>query len=453
MSLRVAPSFGFPQRDDPETVLFCDCKSLAAVTAAGGAQQGAGAFNYNDSGVLLSATSGIAFSGLTTAQKAALANGGTLTCWVESGWIDRGRIPASHEYLIGANAGGATYYSVARPLGQPFLSCFLNNTTPAGAYRIEERTDTRGDYVRIDFTSNGPTGLPTVFVDYVPVTAHSTQKWPVDPAVFANIVLGGRTGTPTGPVGFRVKDVMVSTKPIVIPAHYALRRVCVFGHSYMSLGDYSIAGLFLGTSVSTSIVSGSAALTPALHGKLFENNIGLGFNRIHNHAYGGQQLNSAHGFADQMATARATYGAIGTAIVMFGANEAGSTANPWISEYGPGGTSYDWQAAFQTHITNLISYGADKILLLNQPYFSSSHATYSALLYRDRVDGLNTMIANLVAANPTCHLVDVWGLFGGAASYAPSNWGGFDGTDQSHPSLAMSRLIGRLCGQKLYTLL
>ena len=234
----------------------------------------------------------------------------------------------------------------------------------------------------------------------------------------------------------------------------------MFGHSYMQQADYPNT-LVLGDSYealsydSGSTTPGSGGTTtgfyqqfcPYIHGKLNREGIGLGNGRIFNHAKGGVKLSDANGFAWQIAEAEDTTNAVDAnvfdpVIVMFGANEVGASSGDWDTEYAAGSpTVEDWVALFQAQIDVLTGKGATNILLLNQPYFSADHPTLTGQAYRDRVDGCNRMIDELVADNDECHLVDVFTQFGGA-SVNEAMWGGHDGTDPQHPSIQGNKVMG-----------
>lgn len=456
------PEFG---SSDPNIILQCNCRSLAAVTASGGTEvTTSGTNTYNDGGVLLTATSGIKWTGLTTAQKNALVLGGTLTCWIEKGYIDGTRTAPNHEYSIGMyDAVLGKYHSITRFSGDVTLELFLNSSLSSTSTDHTIATTTGKDnYVRLDFTSHGPLGKPTIYVDYFPFTQHSSGIWPKTSDPFANIMLGGKPTAPTGPASHRIKDFMVSTRPIgPFPTNYSIPSLFIGGHSYMAQGDYSTnLGLYRATAGSGSLDTGrDASATSTIHRELARRGIGIGTNRIRNHAYGGASVRSATGgMAYQTTAYKTNFSRFSKVILMWGANECSGTSGTWSGEYGASGSIEDWETNIKTLINTMITAGADTFLMLNQPYFSSQHATASGQQYRDKVDGLNTSINNVISYINTstvadAYLIDVWSAMGGTSSSNTSWWGGFTGTDQAHPNLATSKMLGKLCADKLYTLL
>ena len=453
------PSFPEWGSSDPDIVLSCDCKSLASVTAATGAEVGAGSHTYDSGGVLLSATSGIKFTGLTTAQKTALTKGGTLTCWVEKGFIDGTRLPTSNEYLIGY-INSTNYYSVLRQSGQYYLVPFLSNTVPSSGQQALANVTGKDDYVRIDLTSHGPTGKPTIYVDYFPFTYHTTKPWSTTSSDFTNIMLGGKPTSPTGPVSYRIKNVMVSTRPIWEPTSYSLGNIVVGGMSYMAQGDYpsTAYGCFVSEANGALYLGYDSVMIPTLHRELHKRGIGISGGRIRNHSYGGTVVRSATGgMAWQINTYKAHTTQFDTAILMWGANEIVESANTWASDFGPSGSIEDWETNFKALIDTMIAARCKRFLLINQPYLSENHPTASGQAYRDRVDGLNVMIQSVVDyINTTAasgYLVDLWTAMGGVNSSNHTLWGGIAGTDQAHPTISTQNMIGKLVANKLISVL
>lgn len=454
------PSTAFPEwgaSDDPSIILTCDLTSLSAVTAAGGSEIGAGSKTYSENGVLLSTTSGLKFTGLTTAQKTALTRGGTLTCWVEKGYIDGLRLTTSHEYLLGMY--GVTpnkYNSVDRYSASYASELFLNSLLGSTGDRALASIIGKNDYVRVDF-SRGPKGRPTLYLDNFPHTQHSTGKWPDTIDDYENIIIGGKVSTPTCTGLHKIKNMMVSTRPIHVPMHYSLSSIFISGHSYAAQGDYMTNfGVHRALSGSGSRDDGcDASMTPTLHRELYKRGLGMGGDRIWNYSYGGASVRSATGgLAYQIAAYKAAHSRFSKVFLFWGANEIVASANSWLSDFGPSGSIEDWETNFKTQVDVMIAAGADTFYLLNQPYLSTNHPSATGQIYRDRVDGLNTMLQSVVnyindSTTATGYVVDVWTALGGISSSSTSNWGGFSGTDQAHPNLATSNIFGQLAANKL----
>lgn len=441
--MAIAPKYGFPEfgSGEPEILIQTKLTSAALMTASGGVAYGAGAgsIDYNETGVLLNATAGLKWTGLSAAQKAQLATGGTLTCWIESGYIDYTRVPATHEYCIGMH--NSVLNCVSRYQGQNYLIPFMNNTIPVAQQTPWLTTAGKGQHTRIDLSGIGNDAR--LYVDHL--LSSETQPWPKLSADFNNITLGGSSSAPSGPVSHHILAMMVSTKPIVLPVQEKTRHIAWFGHSYVQQADYAPSHFYvIQEALGGGAHQGDSQGVPAMQRELAKRGIGVGRGRIRNYGYGGKVLYDATGgLAWQLAAAKLHNGTFGTLVMMWGANEISNAGNnTWASQYGPGGAiQADWRQVYLTQIDAAIALGASRILIFNTVSTKNNPALNSAQNLAN-VDACNVDIDWVISQRPTvCKKIDAFANFGGHSTPA-SYWGGTTGVDAAHPSLTMNGNMG-----------
>lgn len=456
--MATAPKPGFPEygASDADIIFQCSCTSLTQVQAAAGGTGvviGTGTPTFDSGGILLPVSTGINWTGLTTEQKAQLAIAGTLTCWIESGWNDYdGATNASYQFGPGF-WDGSTRSSITKVANEIVVRGFIQNTN-TGNY--DTKPTGRDAYTRYDLSWHG--NKTTLYLDGVRVSSVVGKKPQL--GHFANFTIGGATSSPTPTLYYKIKDVMLSTRPIVPAVGYKTKHIMWSGHSYIQQADYPPAGPateITGISYYNSTTPGTGPLqtslnvsgVPMMHRELAQRGVFIGNDRIYNYGYGGKLLNDAvGGLRWQTTQALASNGTLDVVCLMWGANEVANMPTPpytWAVNYGPGGSQVDWEAAYRTEIDYLLTKGAHTILISNVISFGPYNQN---ALNIAGVEAANVMVNSIVASYAQCHLVDCFNLFRGHNTVA-ADWGGFSGVDYVHPNLLMSGNIGKLFANKL----
>lgn len=434
-------NYGYPEwgdTTDTSIVLQNTLESQSVIQAAGMVIDDPSNISYNSNGMLLADTAGVNFyPALTAAQKTALQHNFTITVWIESGILDT--LAPALQYLIAAY-DGSSYFALAQDINTARFTFRTasggNNSFTPSASRAVSGSGGKGPFVRVDWEKRGSDLI--LHFDKFPV-----MRW-ANGGVFANYAgitefsLGAIVSGTGSQNRYRYKNLMVSTRPIMLPVRESSRHMLMMGHSFAENGDYGSVNQS-GTGRDKASGNYDLRTLPTIHRLMRKAGRAVPAPYIRNVAVGGTYVaTGANNMANQITAAAAMSSVFDIVFVQFGLNECTSSGTESFA------TTYPtWQADFQTQIDALKARGARKILIANvtSPAVDATYGTSSPnwATYRQRVDDANVIIAALVAANPECRLVD---LFTASGGHNPDP-ALFNGSDRHRSNLGY-RLDGEL---------
>lgn len=448
MAYTYEPPNGFPMWEDvgndPSIILSASLTSASNLGGGVIAGAGAGSVTYNDNGILLNATTGLnyaAHASLTAAVKAKLTLGFTMTIWIESGFMEKSYVPGgSGEYPL--CVGGTTWALWKQSGGSGGMRIRMGaSQSTDGSYTTSVG---KGTHTRLDFCYSGGS-LTKIYVDYLPLISYSNTI-PASP--FATFVGVGSTTNQNSPVAHRLKNFMLSTRPIKTCVAQKFSHIAMFGHSFAYYADYPTSAAYAvsgdanagdGSGAATGVTPLEGGCAPTIHRALTSRGIDLAEGKIRNYGVAGSPVTN---IGTQITTATANGKKLKVALIQSGINEVTSSANSFATDYPT------WQATWQTQIDALVAAGCTHILIGNvtSPLNDGVH---TAAIYQTRTNDANTIIDALIAANPTtCYKVDLFNTLGGH-SFSTTDFG----SASLHPSAYGHNKMGLAFGSKLISLL
>lgn len=374
---------------------------------------GAGTEDYNKDGVLLGFNVSLRKTDFTTAEKDLLQISGCITIWVETEFL-------SVDYL--ASGGSENMFSAFRFNGASFqFSAYKGNgsstitgrsaTSFSGNAQIKQ--DGKKAYSRVDMSWIG--NRATVYVDYFPVIQFDLIFTALQ---FNEMHIGGRqTGSL---INHRMKNFQIGSIPVSIPVHPLLSRFVSLGHSFGSGGNYAGSNQLIIGDGENSLASGDVRANATLHRELHKIGIGIGSNKIASYAAGGVLVAALDA---QITAMLADNGVVTCAMIQMGTNDV--FVNTALSSF---------EADMQSGINRLVAAGCTLILIVNVATVAMDGAFLPVELFSGRVDGFNTSIDTIVAANPSVtRKVDDFNLFGRHENFDTDDFGA-DPLPDIHPS-------------------
>lgn len=427
---------GFPlweeRGNDPSIILSAALTSSS--TLGGGVPTGAGAgsITYNQNGVLLSATASINFvSLLSAAQLTSLLSGFTMTCWIESGWIDSGYVgTVAGEHLMGANGGGSNYWTAVKGNGGTVMQGRSGGTLSNNATDTTVTSATnKASSVRVDMVYYGG-GNTLYYIDFLPSTI--LNKGPPTTTPFASFLGVGGSTTGVAPVAHRIMNFMLRSIPSVPAIFQKVSHIAMFGHSFAARGDYGASGsaYIVGDVVGTGATEDRCLGT--IHRQLVSHGIQIPTGKIRNYGVSGTTVSQ---LSTQITSAIASGQNLKVALIQSGVNEVTSSTNSFATDYPT------WTTTWQTQINSLIAAGANLILIGNvvSPVNDVVDG-FNVTIYKTRTNDANALIDTVIASNPTtCVKVDLFNTFGGhninSADFLSNN---IHPSDQGHYKIGLA---------------
>lgn len=449
MAYTYQPPNGFPMWEDvgndPSIVLSAALTSSSNLGGGTIAGSGSGSVTYTDNGILLGTTAAINWANhasMTAAMKTKLLGGFTLTCWIESGFLPKAYTGGgSGEHVLCCNGG--TIWALWKGSAANYIAGRQGASTSANGTFISAAG--KGTHTRLDMSYSGD-GYTTYYVDYMPVitwqkTAPSTP--------FANHVGIGRDATSFAPISHRVKNFMLTSRPITMAVNPTFGHIAMFGHSFAYYGDYPTNAAYYtvsgdansgdGSGNDTGTTAMEGGCSPTIHRMLTSRGIAIPEGKIRNYAVAGTTVSQIE---TQITTATANGKNLKIALIQSGINEVTNSANSFAADYPT------WTTTWQTQIDALVAAGCTHILIGNvtSPLNDGVH---TANIYRTRTEDANTLIDTVISSNSsTCYKVDLFNTLGGH-SYNPNDLG----ASSLHPSAYGHNKIGRAFANKLLELL
>ncbi len=417
----------FPEYGDTDSSIILSDTLTSSSNIGGGVMFGSG-YDFNSDGVLLGASGSINISSVVSAaDKAKLVKGGCFTVWVDKGYADYVASGQYESLFFCWNGANNAHLNTIKLNGDSKTGVrFGTNANPAQKARMYQTG--KDDLVRFDLSWTNTEGI--LFIDNYPVAQGAVAPLTLD--VFDNIHIGGQNGK--GPQTARMKNFMLSTKPILMPK--GPKTVVMLGHSFAANGDYpeGANSYIQGDTVQTDS-SGEARTCARIHRDLHSYGIGFKYGKIRNYGVGGAAVT---GLASQITSAISAVTTIDIAIIQIGLNEVTAGTGDFNTDYPT------WQADIQAEIDTILANGADQVYLCNvtSPVHDS---TYGGQAYLDRVDAANLVIDAVAAANTEVIKVDLFNLLNGhnalAADFA---------TNDRHPSDQGYNKIGTLLSSRVF---
>lgn len=229
--------------DDTSVILRCACTSLTDVSAAGGSEPNAGTNSFDAAfGFKALTTSGglrftqpTGYAALDIAGQVSFEIESAAICEPNSAILSEGADWAGNTYmLVLKEAGTANFVRLMMDAAERFFVGWRTATADGGtspsSSSIKATALGKDRFSRITLSWVG--NKYQLFVNGIWVFTGDRNKYPA-----ANIgtrieILSGGGGLGNALVGYYARNLLVSTKPVSVASHPALKRVAIVGHSF-----------------------------------------------------------------------------------------------------------------------------------------------------------------------------------------------------------------------------
>lgn len=420
--------------DDDASILYSH--PLTSLPA-GATKGGAGAANINfDSilGVQLSNTGSLLLPALTAAQQALLDRAGQISFEVEAGWFQSTyQGTGGNEYLCLFKDGGSNSFGVEKPINSANVFSVNNGSGLGQKGVLSHLSASKGTHCLVTYSWNN--NEISVYKDYLLVMKNT---WTTHVAgMLANIYIGGTASGAFNSIStYHIRNICISSRPVIRPTDPALRDTIILGHSYTVNGDYPNADLaIIGSSASASYQD--SGFIPQVHRHLSQRGRHFGFGRMTSYGIAGTKIASgANNCTTQITTAiAANHRAPSVCILYTGINDV--VGNSITSQF---------QTDFQTVIgTNLIPLNASMKILVCTMLNPTGYVSWTTT--QADIDQGNLYIKGLAVTYPSnVRIVDTFNVLGGWTNKSSADFI----TDNLHPSKIGYLKIANAIGSVLY---
>ena len=446
--------------NDSSIILRCTCKSLAEVTAANGLEVVTGANQFDaERGVKsLLTTGGIRFN--TPTGYEALKIAGQISFEIESAGIcepnasilSSGADWASNEYILVVRDATATNYlrfmmdSVERFFVGWTTASVGGGASPSSS-TIKATSLGKGPFSRFTFSWVG--NQYSLYLNGLLIFSGARNGYPTaDIGSWIELLGDGGLGG-QALIGYYARNFMISTKPVVLSTHPALKRPAIIGHSFAARARYSPGDSYRDHSIGQAI--GAELFARGLNWNMpFDNSAvffssGATINRD-----GGNPLKTQVDLAVAFKPDVAIYiGGTNDVLSSFWTVPATSSSRAKIL------------ADLKLDIIDLMAV-AKRIVVCNVPSVIGNAGNYASANRDENVREINTDIATLPSWWDTAYptragalvVADLWTALGGATPPKNNFWGtALENFSDLHPSAQGNLYVGKAIAAAIEELL